>query len=99
MHCPDTRTLSGHRYSHHHNVVNLLLYCSRYKVWVLVLTYIAYTAFHLSRKPISVVKSVLNQNCSALEPPPGVFVNETNRDTWCDWAPFGKFHGFIEDNN
>ncbi|KAF4520893.1 hypothetical protein B566_EDAN010308 [Ephemera danica] len=59
-----------------------------YKAWILILTYIAYCSYHLSRKPISVVKNVLNQNCSALEPPPGVFVNASNRDTWCDWAPF-----------
>ncbi|XP_059484180.1 glucose-6-phosphate exchanger SLC37A2 isoform X2 [Neocloeon triangulifer] len=59
-----------------------------YRFLVLILTYLAYTSYHLSRKPISVVKAVLNQNCSSLEPPPGVFVNSTNKNNWCDWAPF-----------
>lgn len=38
----------------------------------------------MSRKPISVVKSVLNQNCSDMTPPD----NTTNNTHWCDWAPF-----------
>lgn len=57
---------------------------------VLALTYLAYTCYHLTRKPISVVKNVLSVNCSNLPPPPDVLVNDSNRDTWCDWAPFGK---------
>lgn len=57
---------------------------------VLALTYLAYTCYHMSRKPISVVKNVLSLNCSNLSPPPDILVNDTNRDTWCDWAPFGK---------
>ncbi|XP_011333921.1 glucose-6-phosphate exchanger SLC37A2 isoform X2 [Ooceraea biroi] len=55
---------------------------------VLALTYLAYTCYHLTRKPISVVKNVLSQNCSNLQPPPDILVNDSNRDTWCDWAPF-----------
>ncbi|XP_076310504.1 glucose-6-phosphate exchanger SLC37A2-like isoform X2 [Tachypleus tridentatus] len=51
-------------------------------------TYVAYTAYHLSRRPLSVVKNVLNQNCSKLQPPPGVYVTSQNRNTWCNWAPF-----------
>ena len=61
---------------------------------ILGLTYMAYMCYHLTRKPISVVKNVLSVNCSSLSPPPDVPVNSTNRDTWCDWAPFGK-HIFI----
>lgn len=60
----------------------------RYKYSVLILTFITYVAYHASRKPISVVKSVLYQNCSdprAGTPP----INNTNPD-WCNWAPFGK---------
>ncbi|KAF5281308.1 hypothetical protein FQR65_LT14769 [Abscondita terminalis] len=56
-----------------------------YRGSVLVLTYLAYTCYHLSRKPISVVKAVLHQNCSSLIPPPGV---NPNQDDWCDWVPF-----------
>ncbi|XP_037912706.1 glucose-6-phosphate exchanger SLC37A2 isoform X1 [Hermetia illucens] len=56
-----------------------------FKFSVLFLTYAAYTCYHMSRKPISVVKSVLHRNCSELEPPPSVLPNDTN---WCDYAPF-----------
>ncbi|XP_051175559.1 glucose-6-phosphate exchanger SLC37A2 isoform X2 [Leptopilina boulardi] len=55
---------------------------------ILVLTFIAYMCYHLTRKPISVVKNVLTANCSNLSPPPNFSVNSSNRDTWCDWAPF-----------
>lgn len=44
----------------------------------------------MSRKPISVVKNVLSRNCSGLSPPPDVHIDDQNKDTWCDWAPFGK---------
>ncbi|KAF2888252.1 hypothetical protein ILUMI_17921, partial [Ignelater luminosus] len=57
-----------------------------YRTSVLVLTYIAYMCYHLSRKPISVVKAVLHQNCSNLTPP--VDVKPDHITTWCDWAPF-----------
>lgn len=57
---------------------------------ILALTYIAYTCYHLTRKPISVVKNVLNRNCSILVPPPDIIINDTNRYNWCDWPPFGK---------
>lgn len=57
---------------------------------VLALTYLAYTCYHMSRKPISVVKNVLNLNCSSLSPPPDIIIDDKNKDTWCDWAPFGK---------
>ncbi|XP_026734819.1 glucose-6-phosphate exchanger SLC37A2 [Trichoplusia ni] len=52
---------------------------------VLVLTFFTYMTYHLTRKPISVVKSVLHQNCSALTPPPGT---DPSDDQWCNWAPF-----------
>ncbi|XP_066991166.1 glucose-6-phosphate exchanger SLC37A2 isoform X2 [Anabrus simplex] len=65
---------------------------SRKAIWyrssVLILTFISYTCYHLSRKPISVVKTVLHQNCSNLTPPADV--TDANRDTWCSWAPFEK---------
>ncbi|KAK4878195.1 hypothetical protein RN001_010701 [Aquatica leii] len=56
-----------------------------YRASVLILTYMAYTCYHLSRKPISVVKTVLHQNCTGLTPPPGV---DPNTENWCDWKPF-----------
>ncbi|XP_031366334.1 glucose-6-phosphate exchanger SLC37A2 isoform X2 [Apis dorsata] len=55
---------------------------------ILLLTYLAYTCYHMTRKPMSIVKNVLSFNCSTLSPPPNFLINSSNRDTWCDWAPF-----------
>ncbi|XP_063293022.1 glucose-6-phosphate exchanger SLC37A2-like [Pelobates fuscus] len=61
---------------------------ARYRGFIFVLTFLIYTSYHLSRKPISIVKSQLHQNCSALpNPPANISENDT---TWCDWAPFEK---------
>ncbi|KFW11153.1 Sugar phosphate exchanger 2, partial [Fulmarus glacialis] len=57
----------------------------RYRGLTLVLTFLCYTSYHLSRKPISIVKSQLHPNCSALNPNPS---NDSNSSTWCSWAPF-----------
>ncbi|XP_066262098.1 glucose-6-phosphate exchanger SLC37A2 [Euwallacea similis] len=54
-----------------------------YRTSVVFLTYIAYMSYHLSRKPISVVKAVLHRNCSTLRTP---LPNDS--PTWCDWKPF-----------
>ncbi|XP_030029766.2 glucose-6-phosphate exchanger SLC37A2 isoform X1 [Manduca sexta] len=56
-----------------------------YQASVLILTYFTYMTYHLTRKPISVVKSVLHQNCSHLTPPPDVSPDD---DQWCNWPPF-----------
>jgi hypothetical protein len=56
----------------------------------------------MSRKPISVVKNVLSQNCSGLIPPPGTHIDDDNKDSWCDWAPFGEllvFSSFLKLQN
>lgn len=55
---------------------------------ILILTYLAYTCYHMTRKPMSIVKNVLSFNCSTLSLPPNFLINSSNRDTWCDWAPF-----------
>jgi len=60
-----------------------------YRASVLLITFFSYTAYHLSRKPISIVKNVLNQNCSTVTPTPGVVVNLSDA-YWCDWAPFNS---------
>ncbi|PSN45251.1 hypothetical protein C0J52_06997 [Blattella germanica] len=79
-------------YSHHHYFCTIgieITTCAWYRLSILGLTYAAYTCYHLSRKPISVVKNVLNQNCSDFVVPPNIhFDNVTNRENWCDWAPF-----------
>ena len=70
--------------------------CCRNRTWdrnfwhrliVLTLTFLSYMSYHLTRKPISVVKNVLHQNCSDV-PAPHSKVPD-NDTSWCDWAPFG----------
>ncbi|KAL4127475.1 hypothetical protein QTP88_011645 [Uroleucon formosanum] len=60
-----------------------------YKYSVLILTFITYAAYHASRKPISVVKIVLYQNCSDVTTPAPI--NNTDPD-WCNWEPFNAEH-------
>lgn len=65
----------------------------RYKIFILIFTFLCYTSYHLSRKPISVVKSVLNRNCSLSISDPNVVVNSSihgNNTKWCDWKPFDQ---------
>ena len=50
---------------------------SVYRALVLLLTYLSYCSFHLSRRPFSIVKNVLHHGCP----------NGTNQ-TDCGWAPF-----------
>ncbi|XP_030602947.1 glucose-6-phosphate exchanger SLC37A2 isoform X2 [Archocentrus centrarchus] len=61
---------------------------SWYRGFILVLTFLFYTAYHLSRKPISIVKSELHRNCSTVIRPADL--NITNNVTWCDWPPFDQ---------
>uniref|UniRef100_A0A4W6DI77 Glucose-6-phosphate exchanger SLC37A2 n=1 Tax=Lates calcarifer TaxID=8187 RepID=A0A4W6DI77_LATCA len=70
--------------------VPYFLFCFHnvYRSFILFLTFIFYTAYHLSRKPISIVKSELHRNCSTVIRP--VDLNITNNATWCDWAPFDQ---------
>ncbi|KAK2828685.1 hypothetical protein Q5P01_019719 [Channa striata] len=59
-----------------------------YRYFTLFLTFLFYTAYHLSRKPISIVKSQLHRNCSTVIRPTDL--NITDNVTWCDWAPFDQ---------
>ncbi|KAM4547389.1 LOW QUALITY PROTEIN: glucose-6-phosphate exchanger SLC37A2 [Fundulus diaphanus] len=61
---------------------------SWYRGFILFLTFLFYTAYHLSRKPISIVKSQLHRNCSLVIRPADL--NITNNETWCDWTPFDQ---------
>lgn len=73
------------------NSISLSFYnIYRYRFSVLALTYLAYTCYHLTRKPISVVKAVLHRNCSLVEIPNQIKTDASNESTWCDYAPFGK---------
>ncbi|XP_046548238.1 LOW QUALITY PROTEIN: glucose-6-phosphate exchanger SLC37A2-like [Haliotis rubra] len=65
--------------------------CNRnvaYRLFIIVFTFFCYTCYHLSRKPISVVKSVFHRNCSHFLFPSNE--NISNYKTWCDWAPFDQ---------
>ncbi|XP_046743102.1 glucose-6-phosphate exchanger SLC37A2 isoform X2 [Diprion similis] len=67
--------------------------CNRlawYKGSILALTYLSYTCYHMSRKPMSVVKNVLSRNCSGLVPPPDISPNDTDTENWCEWPPFDR---------
>lgn len=62
---------------------------SWFRGFILLLTFLIYACYHMSRKPISIVKSRLHQNCSEMVRP----VNDThdlNDTTWCSWSPFDK---------
>lgn len=59
-----------------------------YRAFILISTFLAYTCYHMTRRPISVVKAVLNQDCRRATPDPDIVVNLNNSITWCDWAPF-----------
>uniref|UniRef100_A0A8B9QHE9 Solute carrier family 37 member 2 n=1 Tax=Apteryx owenii TaxID=8824 RepID=A0A8B9QHE9_APTOW len=58
---------------------------SRYRGLTLLLTFLFYTSYHLSRKPISIVKSQLHLNCSAAASDRH---NGSNGTAGCSWAPF-----------
>uniref|UniRef100_A0A665W5I8 Solute carrier family 37 member 1 n=1 Tax=Echeneis naucrates TaxID=173247 RepID=A0A665W5I8_ECHNA len=71
----------------------------RYKALAFILTFLLYTSFHLSRKPISIVKSELHKNCSSVGEPATVVSSSRNSqhaplpsllsDLDCSWKPFG----------
>ncbi|XP_063743703.1 glucose-6-phosphate exchanger SLC37A1 isoform X2 [Eleginops maclovinus] len=71
-----------------------------YRALTFILTFLLYTSFHLSRKPISIVKSELHKNCSSVSeiatlasssssssqlPPQSL-----HTDMDCSWKPFDK---------
>ncbi|XP_046906204.1 glucose-6-phosphate exchanger SLC37A1 isoform X4 [Hypomesus transpacificus] len=62
-----------------------------YRAFTFILTFLLYTSFHLSRKPISIVKSELHRNCSSLsevQAPSGQPTLHSDAD--CSWKPFDK---------
>ncbi|XP_078416555.1 glucose-6-phosphate exchanger SLC37A1 isoform X3 [Cetorhinus maximus] len=72
-----------------------------YRTFMLILTFLLYTAYHLSRKPISIVKSALHMNCSLTNEIELYSYKEHliqakllgkpfSNDTWCSWEPFDK---------
>lgn len=59
-----------------------------YRGFVLIATFLAYTCYHMTRRPLSIVKSVLHQDCRYATPDASIVVTENNSETWCNWAPF-----------
>ncbi|XP_063161384.1 glucose-6-phosphate exchanger SLC37A1 [Candoia aspera] len=71
-----------------------------YRAFTFVLTFLLYVSFHLSRKPISIVKGELHKRCTTLQiikpdaneehaihiPP----VKKLSNDSCCGWEPFDK---------
>uniref|UniRef100_A0A8C6RWY2 Solute carrier family 37 (glycerol-3-phosphate transporter), member 1 n=1 Tax=Nannospalax galili TaxID=1026970 RepID=A0A8C6RWY2_NANGA len=87
--------------------IRLIISFSRdqwYRAFIFMLTFLLYASFHLSRKPISIVKGELHKQCAAGDEPEPRFSdpssstknriphqlqdNETEID--CGWAPFDK---------
>lgn len=58
-----------------------------HKFNVLLLTFLSYASYHMARKPTSVVKSVLHQNCTNVAAPPDLNITGIE-DSWCSWSPF-----------
>ncbi|XP_044221915.1 glucose-6-phosphate exchanger SLC37A1 isoform X3 [Thunnus albacares] len=71
-----------------------------YRALTFILTFLLYTSFHLSRKPISIVKSELHKNCSSVSElatnPSGSSSSQQpslqslHTDMDCSWKPFDK---------
>ncbi|XP_005667528.1 glucose-6-phosphate exchanger SLC37A2 isoform X1 [Sus scrofa] len=62
---------------------------SWFRGFILLITFFIYTCYHMSRKPISVVKSRLHHNCSGIIQPTNN-THSINDTTWCNWAPFDQ---------
>ncbi|XP_030642209.1 glucose-6-phosphate exchanger SLC37A1 [Chanos chanos] len=66
-----------------------------YRAFTFGLTFLLYTSFHLSRKPISIVKSELHKNCSQIselstESSGSSQHHVPHSDFDCSWKPFDK---------
>uniref|UniRef100_A0A667ZPE5 Solute carrier family 37 member 1 n=1 Tax=Myripristis murdjan TaxID=586833 RepID=A0A667ZPE5_9TELE len=69
-----------------------------YKALTFALTFLLYTSFHLSRKPISIVKSELHKNCSSVSELATAAASSSQQpsraslhtDMDCSWKPFDK---------
>uniref|UniRef100_A0A3B4H4S5 Solute carrier family 37 member 1 n=1 Tax=Pundamilia nyererei TaxID=303518 RepID=A0A3B4H4S5_9CICH len=69
-----------------------------YRALTFILTFLLYTSFHLSRKPISIVKSELHKNCSAVSEAAIIASSSSQQpsllslhtDVDCGWKPFDK---------
>ncbi|OQR66130.1 sugar phosphate exchanger 2-like [Tropilaelaps mercedesae] len=69
----------------------------RYRSFIFAATFLSYLCFHMTRRPIAVVKTVLNYNgsCYKASPLNNVTVTTQNAHTWCDWKPFGTHSEYL----
>uniref|UniRef100_A0A671SLK5 Solute carrier family 37 member 1 n=1 Tax=Sinocyclocheilus anshuiensis TaxID=1608454 RepID=A0A671SLK5_9TELE len=65
-----------------------------YRAFTFALTFLLYTSFHLSRKPISIVKSELHKNCSHVMRVPTESSSSQqpvlHPELDCSWKPFNR---------
>ncbi|XP_036302571.1 glucose-6-phosphate exchanger SLC37A1 [Pipistrellus kuhlii] len=73
-----------------------------YRTFIFILTFLLYASFHLSRKPISIVKSELHKYCAAENEADVRFNSQSQKanarpahqlldnETDCSWAPFDR---------
>ncbi|KAK3568840.1 hypothetical protein QTP86_017953 [Hemibagrus guttatus] len=66
-----------------------------YRAFTFALTFLLYTSFHLSRKPISIVKSELHKNCTQIREVTSTVKHIGSQhpitvETDCSWKPFDK---------
>lgn len=62
-----------------------------YRALTFLLTFLLYTSFHLSRKPISIVKSELHKNCSSVAEASTLASTGQQMSLHdCSWKPFDK---------
>ncbi|ETE71998.1 Glycerol-3-phosphate transporter [Ophiophagus hannah] len=70
-----------------------------YRAFIFVLTFMLYVSFHLSRKPISIVKGELHKHCTTLQifewdthEENGIHIPsvKTYNNSRCGWEPFDK---------
>ncbi|XP_039101435.1 glucose-6-phosphate exchanger SLC37A1 [Hyaena hyaena] len=73
-----------------------------YRAFIFILTFLLYASFHLSRKPISIVKGELHRYCATLHEGGVRFSSQSQKasdstrqhprdnETDCSWAPFDQ---------
>ncbi|XP_062258574.1 glucose-6-phosphate exchanger SLC37A1 isoform X3 [Platichthys flesus] len=76
---------------------NIAVLRSGYRALTFILTFLLYTSFHLSRKPISIIKSELHKNCSSVSEistasssSQQASLPSKHNDMDCSWKPFDK---------
>ena len=69
------------------SIICCFLLTFRWRIITFIFTLSIYATFHASRKPISVVKSVLHPNCTEIAEKENKTITPQNA-TFCMWPPF-----------